>query len=182
MPSLTKLTALLTCGMIMVTGCATTQKLTPMQKRQITTRVIDAPYEEVFRATLTVIQDEGYNIKKTDMETGLITGDIEKTLSPGLKAAAKLADKLTDFGAGKKETTIEEGWDYQVNCLITAVSDSMSELRVTIHKVTHSTTTTSNSDAAQVKREPETIYDQKVYQNLFNKIKVEVQRRQTLQQ
>jgi len=185
MLSLTKLTTLLSCSLIMVVGCATTQKLTPMEQRQLTTRVIDAPYENVFRATLAVLQGEGYNIKNRNMETGRIIGDVEKKQSPGLKVGATVADILTNFGADKTETTIVDGWDYHVNCLITAVSDSSAEVHVTMEKVTHGTkTTTTNDDSYQVevKQGPEIVYDEKVFRNLFDKIKVEVMRRQTMQQ
>ena len=172
---------LLWCLWLTAFGCVTTQKLSPMQKRHITSQVIAASYDETFRATLSVLQDEDYNIKSTDMETGLIAADIEKQLNAGLKMAAILFDSLMDFGADETETTIEEGWEYHINCVITAIDDSSTQVRLTVHKVTHSTTTYSNSDMVKVEREPETIYSENVYQDLFSKIRVEAKRRQARQ-
>ena len=175
---LKKLIILLWCILLIAFGCVMTQKLTPMQKRHITTRVIEASYDDVFRATLTVLQDKDYNIKNTDMETGLIVADVERELSSGWKAVAALSH-LISLGADETET--EERWDYRVSCLITKMNESSAEVRINIHKVTHSKITDHKEDKAEVKQEPEAIYDQKIYQDFFNKIRVEVKRRQAVQ-
>lgn len=174
---LKKLIILLWCILLIAFGCVMTQKLTPMQKRQITTRIIEASYDDVFRASLTVLQDDDYNIKNTDMETGLIVADVERELSGGWKTVAALAHL---FSLGADETETEERWDYRVNCLITKINESSAEVRINIHKVTHSKTTYHKEDKTEVKQEPEAIYDQKIYQDFFNKISVEVKRRQAM--
>jgi hypothetical protein len=114
------------------------------------------------------------------METGLIVADVVRELHPVLKTAATLTAAFPKLG-DETETTIEERWDYTVSCLIAAVTDSASELRITIHKVTHSKTINSSSDRAEMERKGEVIYDKKVYQDLFDKISVEVKRRQAVQ-
>ena len=174
---LRKLIILLWCVLLMAFGCVMTRKLTPMQKRHITTRVIEASYDDVFRASLTVLQDEDYNIKNTDMETGLIVADVERELSGGWKVASALFH-LFSWGADESES--EERWDYRLNCMITEMNESSAEVRINIHKVTHTKTTYHKENKTEVKQEPEAIYDQKIYQDFFNKISVEVKRRQAM--
>ena len=53
-------------------NCKTSVQLTTPQKRQITTQLIQGSYEDIFSATLTVLQDRSCVIKKTDKTTGLI--------------------------------------------------------------------------------------------------------------
>ena len=71
---------------LMLLGCATPDSainLSPMQKRQITTRQIEGSYENVYRATMTVLQDQEYIIKNTDMASGLIVANIDRETSKG---------------------------------------------------------------------------------------------------
>jgi len=59
-------------------ACTPEPQLSPMQVRQITTKLFDSDYETVYRACLTVLQDQGYIIKNTDMDSGLIVASITK--------------------------------------------------------------------------------------------------------
>jgi len=52
-------------------------KLSPMQKRQITTRLSEGSYEDTYRAALTVFQDQDYIIQNTDMQAGLIVAYVD---------------------------------------------------------------------------------------------------------
>lgn len=62
-------------------GCATGPQLSQMQIRQLTTKMIEGSYENVFRATMAVLQDQGYIIKNTDMNSGLIVANIDRETS-----------------------------------------------------------------------------------------------------
>ena len=53
-------------------NCKTSDQLTTEQRRQITTQLIQGSYEDIFAATMTVLQDRNCVLKKTDMKTGLI--------------------------------------------------------------------------------------------------------------
>ena len=76
--------------LVIVLGCAVQPQLSPAQKRQITSKVYEAEYETTFRAVLTVIQDQGYIIKNTDMNTGLINATIDREEEMGSQVAQAL--------------------------------------------------------------------------------------------
>lgn len=57
-------------------GCITTKpKTTPLQRRAIESKEFEAGFDDVFRATLTVLQDQGYAIKNSDYNAGVIRGE-----------------------------------------------------------------------------------------------------------
>ncbi|MGB9765839.1 MAG: hypothetical protein ACPLZD_10880 [Candidatus Saccharicenans sp.] len=76
--------------LIISEACTPEPKLSPMQIRQITTKLFDSDYETVFRACLTVFQDQGYIIKNTDMDSGLIVASIDKETSAGSQGFQRL--------------------------------------------------------------------------------------------
>ncbi|MCX5679790.1 MAG: hypothetical protein NTZ95_03945 [Candidatus Omnitrophica bacterium] len=59
---------------LFLAGCATVQ-LTPDQKRTIEARELEGVYEDAFKATLQVLQDNGYVIKSSDHASGVIQGE-----------------------------------------------------------------------------------------------------------
>lgn len=130
---------------ILVASCATT--LSPMQKRQITTRLLDATYEDAYRATMTVLQDHGYTIRNTDMESGLVSG---------------YAFRQSDDTKG-----------YEVSCVLDPRSESKTELRITIRR--EKSGEESWISGLFGSSSPD-VYDPNVYNGLFTEISVEVRR------
>ena len=59
---------------ILSAGCATTQ-LSDLQRRTLESRDLEGKYEDAFKATVQVLQDEGYIIKTADFESGVIQGE-----------------------------------------------------------------------------------------------------------
>lgn len=55
-------------------GCATTN-LSDMQRRSIEARDLEGNFEDAFKATLQVFQDQGYMIKDSDHASGVIHGE-----------------------------------------------------------------------------------------------------------
>jgi len=86
--STTAITTIL--GFMFFVGCAVQPQLSPLQKRQITTRLFDAGYENTYRSILTVLQDQGYIIKNTDMNTGLINATIDREAGKGSQVTQAL--------------------------------------------------------------------------------------------
>ncbi len=85
----------------MQVSCQVQPKLSPMQKRQITTRMFECDYECGYRASLTILQDQGYVIKNTDMDSGLILASVDRKTSGGSQVLQALllgyvSDKGTD--------------------------------------------------------------------------------------
>lgn len=62
---------LMVLGIVTLPGCATTQSI-PVDER---TRVYDASYEDVYRATVQAFTEMGYPIDDADKEVGLLNTD-----------------------------------------------------------------------------------------------------------
>lgn len=148
-------------------NCAVGPQLSPMQKRQITTRLIDGSYEDTYRATMTVIQDQGYVIKNTDMQSGLIVANVDRSESAGSQFAQAF---LFGYVANK-------GTNIEASFMINKINESKTEIRINIQEVTYGQSSawsgTSNQNTKQT-------YDPEIYRNLFNQIEVEVKRRQAI--
>jgi len=161
------LPAMVTGLCLFLCGCAAGPKLTPMQIRQLTVRQIDGSYENTYRATMTVLQDNGYVIKNTDMDSGLIVGTIDKETSGGSQFMQALF-------AGHVE---DKGRVYEASCMVGKLSDTTSEVRINIQETTYGQ---SSAFSGTSKQKAKQIYDQETYAALFNAITIEVKRREAL--
>ena len=148
--------------------CATAPKLSPMQKRQLTSKLIEADYENAYRACLTVLQDQGYIIKNTDMNSGLIVASVDRESSLGSQFSQAF---FVGYVANR-------GSVIEVSCMLNKISDRSTEIRMNIQEVTYGQSSEYSGTGKQGAR---TIYDEEVYQNLFNEITVEVKRREAMQ-
>jgi hypothetical protein len=152
--------------LLFIGGCATTT-LSPMQKRHITTKMIEGSYENVYRATLTVLQDQGYIIKNTDMDSGLIVANADRKTSGGSRfMQALFAGYVYDKGS-----------EIEITCMTNKLSDQTSEIRMNIREVKYGQ---SSASGISGKQDVEQIYDENIYHGLFNEITVEVKRREAL--
>ena len=59
---------------VLLTGCATT-KLTAMQRRTFEAKELTGTYDDAYKSTLQVLQDNGYIIKNSDHASGVIQGE-----------------------------------------------------------------------------------------------------------
>ena len=148
---------------ILAGGCATTPKMSPMQLRQITTRTIQGGYENVFKATMTVLQDNFYIIKQTDMEAGLIVAEVNREAS----GWSQFLQALGSEGEISNKGTVVEA-----SAVVGKLSETTSEVRITIQEKTYSST----GKTTRVKQ----LKDSEVYRSLFNDITIEVKRREAL--
>lgn len=152
---------------VLAGGCATAPRLTPMQIREISTREIEGSYENVYRATMTVLQDNGYVITNTDMASGLIVATIDKETSGGSQFAQAL---FLGHVADKARV-------YEASCMVSELNDTRSDLRIVIQETklgqSSSFSGTSRQDSKQ-------IYDPAIYKALFDSITIEVKRREAI--
>jgi hypothetical protein len=148
--------------LMFLSGCATTPKLSPMQIREITTREIEANYENVYRAALTVIQDNGYIIKNTDMDSGLIVATIDRETSKGSQFF-----QAPFLGYVANKSTVVE-----LSCMVNRLTEDRQQIRMNIQE--------TNMSQFGGKNVIKQIYSPKVYEALFNDIKVEVKRREAM--
>jgi hypothetical protein len=138
-----------------------------MQVREITTKLFESDYETVFRSTLTVLQDQGYVIKNTDMASGLILG---------------YADRKTAFGSQFLQALLvghvsNKGADIEASCMINKINDTSSEVRINIQEATYGQASALSGTS---KQDTKLIRDLKIYKALFNQIGVEIKRREAM--
>jgi len=151
--------------MILISCASTEEKLSPIQKRQITTETFESDYDNVYKATLTVLQDQGYIIQNTDMQSGLIVGLVDRESSGGSQFMEAL---FLGYVADK-------GSKLQASCMVNEISEGTVELRINIQEAKYGQTSAFSSDVTQdVKR----IYDEEIYNRLFNEIRLEIKRRE----
>ena len=148
---------------ILGSGCKTVPQLSPMQKRQLTTRVINGNHKMVFKSVMTVLQDNEYIIKEAKMDSGLITAEVNRE-----------SDFFTQlFTYSKYSGSSNKGTIVEVSAIVNELNASASEVRITIQEKVYSSSggTTSSKQ----------IYDQKIYKALFDSIIVEVKRKEAMQ-
>ncbi len=170
-------------------NCKTSVQLTTPQKRQITTQLIQGSYEDIFSATLTVLQDRNCVIKKTDKTTGLIfakeevgseTSAVEK--AGNLVAGVLCAIGATIMGFDIESTTTDDVTLVEIGCVVSKIDDTASQLRVNIQEstLTIEETGTLLKKDKEYKLKTKPIYDEAYYRKLFNEIKIEVKRREAI--
>jgi hypothetical protein len=148
-------------------GCEVQPKLSPMQIREITTKMFDCDYENVYRATITVLQDQGYVIKNTDMNSGLILASVDRKAKTGNQVLEAL---FLGFIANK-------GTEIEVSCIVNKLSDSATEIRPNIQEVKYGQ---SSIFSGTSKQDSKQIYDPEVYKSIFDQISVEIERRKAI--
>lgn len=149
-------------------ACVTGPKLSPMQVRQITTRMFECNYENAYRATLTVFQDQGYVVKNTDMDSGLIMATVDRQTSGGSRFLQALA-----FGY-----VADKGTEVEVSCMVNSLSEWSTEVRINIQEVKYGQSSIFSGTGKQSSKQ---IYDHELYQDIFNQIHVEIKRREAMQ-
>ena len=148
-------------------SCAVAPQLSPMQQREITTHVIGGSYEDTYRAALTVLQDQGYVIKNTDMQSGLIVANTDRAAEIGSQLAQALF-----FGY-----VVNKGSEVEVSCLVNKILEDRTELRMNIQEVVYGQ---SSAWSGSSKQNSKQILDPEIYRNLFSQIEIEVQRRRAI--
>jgi|TARA_Y100000294_G_C8548697_1_gene334304 hypothetical protein len=163
-----KTVAVLTLSaMMLFVGCAVQPQLSPAQKRQITTRLFEAGYENTYRSILTVLQDQGYIIKNTDMNTGLVNATIDREAGTGSQVAQAV---LLGYVADK-------GSEMDASFMVNKINESKTEVRINIQEANYGQ---SNIYSSASKQSVKQILDPGIYNSLFNEIQTEVKRREAM--
>lgn len=137
-------------------------QLTPdqvMALRQAQTRSYEVPMDTVFKATMSYLQDNTYQIRQASKDSGLINAYKSKDVSGG----EKFWGAFFAGGAAKKGDT------YDVTFTFEAIDDSNTKLRCNI---THGQ---SNLAGAQTDVQPVT--DPQLYKGMLDALTIEVNRK-----
>lgn len=154
--------------MLVILGCAAQVQLSPMQKRQITSRLFESHFETTYRAVLTVLQDQGYIIKNTDMDTGLINATIDREAGMGSQFVQSL---LMGYVADK-------GSELDASFMVNKINDTRTEVRVNIQESKYGQDSKWSSSGKQSVKQ---ILDPDIYNQLFNEIQTEIKRREAME-
>lgn len=147
-------------------GCASTQpKLSQMQIREITTKELEADYKTVFKATMTILQDQNYIINNASLDTGLISCEkvVEKETTTGDVLVILFVDAR--HGATSK---------VNVSATFMEISKNVTRVRLNIQETVIKKSSYGNNENAVF------VTDKTVYDSLFNQIMVETERLKVL--
>lgn len=158
----------ITAMFIFMVGCAVQPQLSPMQKRQITTRLFESGYETTYRAILTVLQDQGYIIKNTDMKAGLINASVDREAGTGSQFAQAV---LLGY-------VVDKGSEIDASFMVNKISDNKTEVRLNMQEAQYGQSSKWSSSGKQSVRQ---ILDPNIYNQLFNEIQTEIKRREAME-
>ena len=146
---------------IFIISCATTQQLTltPTEMKAISTKQFDANYDVVFRATVSLLQSEGFLVERTDRETGLINANkrIENRIRGYQEAAS--TSKIVFF--------------------IEQINNDITETKLTIYEgsqTRRSSRRRGNANQPTINKES-IVQDAAIYQSWFYNLRAEIERR-----
>jgi hypothetical protein len=142
-------------------GCAPT-KPSVMEKRAIESHVVDGSYRNVYKSCMTVLQDEGYQIKQSDMESGLLVGAKDKEVDTGEQVVGALF-----FGGAAKKGSV-----YEITTTFDEIDSAHTNIRINIQSVSY--------DMAGRKKSARDIVDQPMIQGFLQSVQTEVKRREAL--
>ncbi len=162
-----KILAGLLLGMIVfLGGCTSSQpKLSQMQIREITTKELEGDYKTVFKATMTILQDQNYIIKNADIETGLISCEkaVEKETTTGDVLMILFVDAR--YGVNSK---------VNVSATLTNLNKNVTRVRLNIQETVIEKSSFGNDEKSIF------VTDKVIYDSLFNQITVETERLKAL--
>lgn len=154
-------------GMIVfLGGCTSSQtKLSQMQIREITTKELEGDYKTVFKATMTILQDQNYIIKNADIETGLISCEkaVEKETTTGDVLMILFVDAR--YGVNSK---------VNVSATFTNLNKNVTRVRLNIQETVIEKSSFGNDEKSIF------VTDKVIYDSLFNQITVETERLKAL--
>ncbi len=136
------------------TGCASAPKVNANQRSKMRTRTVEADYKTVFKSAMIVLENNGYTIDNTDMDSGLIKASISKDATSGFAKA---------FGSYGIIT-------YDVSSTVTSLNKENTRIRFNIRKEE------DRQQGVYNMKDAEEIDDPAVYQTLFNDLRLEVER------
>lgn len=153
---------ILLMGVLMV-GCTNTApQLSQMQIREITTKEIPADYKSTFKATMNIIQDEGWTVENTDFDSGLIVGKAESALKVSL---------LEGLGGVRNKKLTNT-----VSATVLEINKGTTRVRLSIRAKNSYDDVYGAHEYGAGK-----ILDKAIYDKLFNLIKIEAERIKAMQ-
>jgi hypothetical protein len=151
---------------LLFASCSTTKQLSPIEVKSMTTRQIEADYDVTFRAVVSLLQSEGFLVETVNKEVGLINAS-KRVDNKNAAAQRFLLGTSKDASTAKAVFNIEE------------INKETVEVKLTIYEGSISSSNsywgTKNTDVKD-----SMVQDATVYNNWFNSLRAEVERRKVL--
>lgn len=155
------------CLVGLFSSCAT-QMVTksPAEVKMMTTKQFDSSQDVVFKSIISLLQSESYIVDRADKETGLINAS--KRIENSKAASQRFwTGKAKDANTSKAMFYVEQ------------INNEVAEVKITMYEGAE---TSTNGYWGQVNKEnkEQMIYEPRIYQEWFNSLLAEIQRRDAL--
>lgn len=146
---------------VLLCSCTSTQTLTSSQIQMMTTKQYEEGYDIVYSSIISLLQAEGFLVKNTDKETGLITASKQiDNKNAGLS--------LAFFGMAKMASTSD------VSFFVQKLNDNLTEVKITIYEGS------VNAGGYRAPQQNSMVQDSEIYTTWFKNLRVEIDRRKAL--
>ena len=159
------LIAVISAGSVSVNAQQNTQDKSASEIQSIQTRTYDKPYKDVFRAVVSVLQDNKYKVSQSDFNSGLITASGTPQVSENMNKAVGFIPFVGGLLSMAREQKIET---WYVSGTIEDLKKDMTKVRLVI--TADSSTSNIVSSAADASKSDDMTSNPQVYQDLFAKI------------
>ena len=152
---------------LLLSSCATQMvQKSPQEVKMMTTKQFDINKSIVFKSAISLLQSESYLIEDANESTGLIRAN--KRIENKNAAAQRFW-----LGSSKDANTSK------VSFYIEEFNPELCEVKITLYEGAESTTVGYWGDKSKNVKES-MIYDAEIYNNWFNSLRAEIERRKAL--
>lgn len=142
------------CLLLLFISCNNIPAANANQRAAMRTKTFDTNYETAYRASVTTLENAGYTIDNTDMETGLIKATVVRGNSGGPSFS------IDFLGMGKAASGGSN--QFIVSVTVSPVTKSQTQVRINARSASNQ------------------VDDPEDYQSLFNQLRLEISRREAL--
>jgi len=162
-----KKTTVLLCFIALLSSCAT-QMVTksPAEVKMMTTKQFESGHDLIFKSIISLLQSESYIVDRADKETGLINAS--------KRIENKNAASQRFWTGSSKDANTSKAMFY-----VEAVNDDVTEVKISMYEGSESSKSGYWGQVNKDSKE-QMIYEPRVYQEWFQSLQAEVERRKAL--
>ncbi|MFZ4862965.1 hypothetical protein ACL9RF_12365 [Sphingobacterium sp. Mn56C] len=148
-------------------SCAT-QMVTksPAEVKMMTTKQFESDQDVVFKAIISLLQSESYMVERADKETGLINAS--------KRIENKKAASQRFWTGTSKDANTSKAMFY-----VESINKTVSEVKITLYEGAETSTNGYWGNVNKQNKE-QMIYEPQVYNEWFNSLQAEIERRKAL--
>ncbi|MGK9127158.1 hypothetical protein M1D52_02380 [Olivibacter sp. SA151] len=155
---------LLLCTVVLLTSCATRMiTKSPTEVKMMTTKQFEVDRELIFKSVMSLLQSESYIVDRADKGTGLINAS-KRIENKNAATQRFLLGTAKDASTSKAMFYIEE------------INEGLTEVKITMYEGAE---TSTNGYWGHVNKDnkEKMIYEPRVYQEWFQSLQAEIERR-----